>query len=63
MTVCKCGARWETRDSTYEEWKYGMCEKCIAKARENGEIPPKRVSEGTSITSVLYDILCGEINE
>lgn len=62
MTVCKCGMRWETRDSTDEEFYYGMCEDCIKKARERGEIPPKFTIE-TSLESILYAILEEELEE
>lgn len=58
MTVCKCGRRWETRDSTDEEFYYGMCEDCIKKAREKGEIPPKFTLK-PSLESILYNTLKG----
>lgn len=62
MTVCKCGMRWETRDSTDEEFYYGICENCIKKARERGEIPPK-TDNGSLIEAILYTILERELEE
>lgn len=60
MTVCKCGMRWELRDSTAEELHYGMCEDCIEKAREKGEIPPRFESE---LESIIYKILEKELEK
>ncbi len=62
MTVCKCGMRWETRDSTDEEFYYGMCEDCIKKARERGEIPPKTDNDSL-IEAILYTIFGKEVEE
>ena len=63
MTVCKCGARWELRESTDEELYYGMCEECIEKARQHGEIPPKPVYGKPSIESIITEILNKELQE
>ena len=60
MTICKCGMRWELRDSTDEELYYGMCEDCIKKAREKGEISPRFESE---LESIIYKILEKELEE
>ena len=60
ITVCKCGMRWELRDSTDEELYYNMCEDCIKKAREKGEIPPK-TDYGSLFEEIFYAILEKEL--
>lgn len=60
MSVCKCGRRWETRDSTDDEFYYGMCEDCIEKAREKGEIPLK-VNNDSLFDEIFYKILEKEL--
>lgn len=63
MTVCKkCGLRWELRDSTEEEEYYGMCWRCIERARENGEIPLKKELENP-LEHIISDILFKELQK
>lgn len=64
MTICKkCGLRWELRDSTEEEMYYGMCWKCIEKARENGEIPLKKRELYNPLDHIINTILFKELKE
>lgn len=41
--ICRnCGSRAELRDCSSEEMKYDLCDKCLAKIKENGVMAYKR---------------------